>query len=346
MYVLVTGCTGFVGFHTALALHRAGHRVRLGVRSAEKMRRVYDSFDMPLDDHAIGEIIHPEEVAQSLEGVDAVVHCAAMVNLESRMADVVRETNVNGTRNVIGQAVERGVRSIVYVSSLSALFDPGVKNLDEDSPLTHARDGYALSKKEADEYVRSLIEAGAPVAMTYPSGIIGPDDPGLSEANGAIAMLLNNRFIITEGGIQQIDVRDLAAIHLGLLERGSRGLYIAGGHHTSWQEFADSYRRVLGLPVKASRVPGSVLRGVGRLVDMFRPVLPIPSVISLEAMQYGTRFPVADDSKVRSVLNHSHRPLDETIADTVLWLADKGHIDRQWVRLLAAPAAGLSQERN
>ena len=72
MRVLVTGCTGFVGFHTALAFHRAGHQVRLGVRSPDKMRRVFAGFDIPLDDYSTGEIIDAGAVAQALDGVNGM----------------------------------------------------------------------------------------------------------------------------------------------------------------------------------------------------------------------------------------------------------------------------------
>jgi dihydroflavonol-4-reductase len=335
MYVLVTGCTGFVGFHTALALYRAGHRVRLGVRSSDKMRRVFAGTDMPLEDHVDGEIVDAAAVRRSLAGVDAVVHCAAMVNLEAAMAETVRQTNVNGTRNVVGQAVELGLRAIVYVSSVSAIFDPNLPLLNEASPLTGGSDGYGRSKKEADEYVRELMVAGASIAMTYPTGIVGPDDPGLSESNNAIALVLNNLFVDTEGGIQQIDARDLADIHVKLLERRSNGRYIVGGHYDKWPDFVSRYRRVLGPQVKSLPIPGALLRGVGRGADVLRRLIPqLPSVISLEAMQYATQFPEADDSKVRLELDHSHRNPDETLRDTVRWLVEKGHVDKKWLRNL------------
>lgn len=327
MHVLVTGCTGFVGFHTALALHAAGHQVRLGVRNPDKMRRVFAGYNIPLDDFSVGEVINRTAVNQSLDGVDGVVHCAAMVNLESRMADVVRETNVVGTRNVIGRAIELGLQSIVYVSSVSALFNPELEQINEASPLTEATNGYARSKKEADEYIREQINRGANISITYPTGIVGPDDPGLSESNAAIAMLLNNRFINTEGGMQHIDVRDLAQVHVRLLEEQCSGLFVAGGHYSPWEYYTQAFERILGRSVPQSTIPGSVLRGVGRSVDLLRRVLPLPAIISLEAMQYATRSPIANDLKLRQTLDYSYRSLHSTLADTVRWLAKAGHID-------------------
>ncbi|MBP8926756.1 MAG: SDR family NAD(P)-dependent oxidoreductase [Pseudomonadales bacterium] len=133
--VLVTGATGFVGFHTAKLLHEAGHEVRLLVRSPDKMRRVLAPFGLDTLAHVHGDIADEESVARALEGCDAVVHSAAMVNVLAKDATTTILTNRRGTELVIGGAVERGISRIVQVSSSTALFNPGMETVDENSPL-------------------------------------------------------------------------------------------------------------------------------------------------------------------------------------------------------------------
>lgn len=326
MHVLVTGCTGFVGFHTALMLQRMGHSVRFGVRSEEKMRRVYQDFDVDLSDFAVGCVTDTEAVSRALDGVDAVVHCAALVTLDANMADELIENNVGGTRNVIGGAVDRGIRSIVFVSSISAMYQPGA-TIDEHSPYSEAGTAYGRSKLLADQYVRDLIAGGADIAITYPTGIIGPDDPGLSDANEGIAFCYRNGFVSTSTGSQFIDVRDLARAHVKLLERSASGRYIVAGHYRSWDDIHALHETIAGKKLRRLPLPGWLLRLIGRAVDNVKRVRAFDTPLTYEAAVYATQAAIGDDNKLREELDITLTPLRDTFADTVAWLIAKGHID-------------------
>ena len=66
MHVFVTGATGFIGLHTVLALLRAGYRVRLDVRNAEKMQALYSRRGIAADDFAVGEITDKVSIDRAL----------------------------------------------------------------------------------------------------------------------------------------------------------------------------------------------------------------------------------------------------------------------------------------
>jgi nucleoside-diphosphate-sugar epimerase len=53
MHVFVTGATGFIGFHTVMALHAAGHSIRFGVRNAQKMKALYKPYGIDTSDFAM-----------------------------------------------------------------------------------------------------------------------------------------------------------------------------------------------------------------------------------------------------------------------------------------------------
>ncbi len=187
MRVMVTGGTGFAGSHTVRGFLAAGHSVRLLVRNAEKVRRVFDPFDIafPDGDIIVGDIIDEASVLRAMEGCDAVFHGAALVDMRRSMAKKVLETNRRGVELVVGGAHRRGLPSIVYVSSMSVFFTPGCSPLHHEMPIATGTTAYGQSKAQGEHEVRRMQSEGAAIRISYPTGIIGPDDPGLSDANQA-----------------------------------------------------------------------------------------------------------------------------------------------------------------
>lgn len=74
--------------------------------------------------------------------------------------------------------------------STTALFDiTGLEVANEDAPVVKGGDTYALSKTAPENHLRSLQDEGAPLSIVYPQGVIGPEDPGLSEAMRGIQQI-------------------------------------------------------------------------------------------------------------------------------------------------------------
>jgi len=330
MHIFVTGATGFIGMHTVLALIEAGHTVRLGVRNAKKMQDLYIRHGIEPKDYAVGEITDSVSIHHALEGCDAVVHTAALVSLDANQAQQMYKTNVTGTRMVIGCAVEQGIESIIHISSAAALFDPKLSHINESTPLAPAKTAYARSKIEAEHYVQGLIDKGARIAVTYPTGVMGPDDPAMSEGNQSVLFILNNSHVITSGGLQIIDVRELAAAHVKLLEGKKSGRYLVAGHYMSWRDFGHLLEDILGQKILTLPIPGPVMRLMGSAVDLIGKIKPLDVPVTREGMEFATRWVLCDDKKLRNELEIEYRPLHDTLADTIQWLAEAGHIPEKW----------------
>ena len=73
MKVLVTGATGFIGYHTARRLRAEGHAVRAFVRSFEKAERVLAPLGLKRPDFVLGDMTDRESVERAFDGCDAVV---------------------------------------------------------------------------------------------------------------------------------------------------------------------------------------------------------------------------------------------------------------------------------
>ena len=331
MKVFITGATGFVGAHTALALLRAGHQVRLLVRNAEAARKYFAQHGFVVDDFLVADIRDEEKIRPAMKGCDAVLHAAAIVALDPARAQETYDNNVQGMKAVIGSACDLGIRNIVYVSSLTAMFWPDLPKTDEETPLAPCKEPYSRSKRDSDEYVRGLQAKGYPIQITYPSAIIGPDDPKLSEANHGLIAFITKGFPMTTSGFQAIDVRDLAEAHRYLLEHPpqtdfEKSRYIIGGHYYPWAIFRGKLEAGLGRRVLAFRSPGAALRGMGATVDALQKIIKFKTQVSAEAMSFVTQWSPADSSKY---LNHSglkFRDGAETFADAFKWMAKAGHL--------------------
>ena len=113
---------------------------------------------------------------------------------------------------------------------------------------------------------------------------------------------------MTEGGVNVIDARDLAAVLAATLEpgRGPRR-YMVGGTLVSLPALVDVFRRATGRRILAVRTPGAVYRGLGAILDAIRRVIPFNTVFTAEGMQLLTRAKNTDDSAVHDDLGVAYR---------------------------------------
>lgn len=335
MRVLVTGATGFVGWHATRSLLGAGHSVRALVRSADKALRVLAPLGLGPADFAVGDMTDAEAVDRALAGCDGVLHAAAAVELDARAGGGRFDTNVEGTRLVLGGAHARGLRHLLFVSSLLAIFDPRSGRLALEGALASSSIEYGNSKLAAERVARELQGAGAPLAIVYPSGVIGPEDPGLSESVRAYRSF-TRRMLTSASGTQFVDARDLAELMRRLLERGAASRTIAAGHFFPWRELADRIEAATGAKVQRLRAPDALLRAAGRLADRIARWRGVRSPLSAEGMEIATRWRRIDDTPDVAALGVAWRDPAQTLEDLYRWLWTSGRLPATALPRLAA----------
>ena len=168
---LVTGGAGFLGINLVRYLLGKGHQVT-SLDVAE--------FDYPdcRDKVRIvtGDIRETIKVAEAMEGVQIVVHCAAALPLYKK--EDIFSTDVDGTRNVIEAASHQGVDRFIHVSSTAVYGIPDHHPIYEDDEL----DGvgpYGEAKILAEEVCLEHRAAGMCVPMLRPKSFIGPERLGV-----------------------------------------------------------------------------------------------------------------------------------------------------------------------
>lgn len=336
MKVLVTGGTGFVGSHTARALKEAGHSVRLLVRSKSKAEKIYANFNIDIDEYMMGDITDPAAVKVAVEGCDAVIHTAAMVSTVEKYADLVYQTNVVGTQSVIDSALAAGVKKIIYVSSVSAIFHLGESSMNEQSAVCDAKSPYGRSKVACEHYVRQMQEKGAPIVITYPTGIIGKDDPALSEPHFGLKMFVSQFTFTSSAGMQLVNVADLAKAHVTILEKiEGADRFILGGYYYSWHDLLAKTNKVTGRKLLSVHIPGVILRFIGKIADLVTSVTGMELPLTGEGMVYATQWVQADSSKAERELGVEFSCPEKTLADAYRHLYQQGYISAKKAGQLA-----------
>ncbi|MFV0277984.1 MAG: NAD-dependent epimerase/dehydratase family protein, partial [Parahaliea sp.] len=336
MHVLVTGGTGFVGYHTTCALLAAGHEVTLLVRSLDKTHSLFGSDR--LTRVVRGDIGDAGSVRKAVAGCDAVIHSAAVASTSQGAAEAVFNKNTEGTHTVMDAALEADVATIIYVSSITALYDSSAQYLDENSPpgSQNVRSGYGRSQIAGERYARDLQEQGAPLYITYPGSVIGPEDPGLTEPHRGLISMMAGLTPIMSSGNQYIDVRDLAQAHLHILQQQPHSLrFPLGGTFLAWRDHGKLLSELTGRFFMPLPVMPGVPRLAGKLLDKMGRFLAIDLPITEEGMRYATHWVVMNDAHTLKTLGLGYRPLRETFEATLLSLHATGHLKRWQLGALA-----------
>ena len=149
MRILVTGARGFIGGGVVRAAHGQGHEVVAADHSDQ-------GRDLPEGVEAIqGDITRPEEWQSGFDGVEAVVHCAAIHRPDEIAEATVRaiEVNLRGTRLMLQAAADAGVKRFVHLSSAKAYGEPlGYPSREEY--LVNPVESYGLAKVVTEDYCR------------------------------------------------------------------------------------------------------------------------------------------------------------------------------------------------
>lgn len=338
MLVLVTGGTGYVGCHAVAALARAGHRIRVLARSAEKVPAALGPLGVDGIETIIGDVTEPAAVERALAGCDAVVHAASVFSLDARKAGEMKAVNVRGTEVVLGIAHRLGLDPIVHVSSEVALLSPaGGQVLTPDSPVGRPPGPYCRSKADSELVARELQAQGAPVVSVLPAGMWGPHDPHLGEGVTLAANVLRHRYpVVMAGGMHIADVRDVAAALAAVMQpgRGPRS-YLVTGHYVTMPGIIGTLGDLTGRRIRFLIFPAWFLAAFGQTADLLQRRLRTRLPWSAESIWIVNCDARCDDSKTRDELQLEPRPLRETFADTVHWLAQAGHLTARQAGRLA-----------
>jgi nucleoside-diphosphate-sugar epimerase len=268
----------------------------------------------------VGDLRDASVVAELLTGVDALLHGAGVVGTSELYAQLMWEINAHATETVLTRACELGLDPVVSVSSYSALFPPPDGVISVTTPTSSGRSAYAKTKGYADRVARRLQADGAPVVVTYPSSVVGPSfgtAAGVTE-RGWAPILRWGFAPSVRGGMQMVDVRDVAEVHRRIMETG-RGprRYLCGGIMLTFDEMVDALQEGSGRRIRRVPLSPGIFRALGGLADIAGRHVRLSDGLSYEAAALLTAATPTDDSATLTDLGISWRAPKSAIIESV-----------------------------
>jgi dihydroflavonol-4-reductase len=318
----VTGATGFVGLNLVELLLRRGWRVLAMHRAGSALKYL----QRLAAERVVGDVTDAASVRRAMpQGVDAVFHVAGDTSLWSARNALQDRVNVDGTRNVVGAALERRARRFVHTSSISAYglqrgrIDERAEQLGGTSPMNYQR-----SKFRAEEAVRAGVARGLDAVILNPGAIVGPYDTR-NYARLVTLIAAGKLPGVPPGSLPFCHVREVAKAHVAAFERGRTGEnYLLGGTEASFLELVQAIGAALGKRVPPRATPAWVLRALAALDGLRHRLTGREPTLTPEIVLQVTRQVSCDCAKAELELGYRAAPLGDMVADCVAWLAAEG----------------------
>ncbi len=320
--ILVTGASGFVGWHVARELLAAGRKVRALIRSTSKLR------DLEAET-AIGDLRDPQSLAQAVAGCEAVYHVAADYRLWAKDPSELFASNVEGTRNLLEAARWAGVDRVVYTSTVGCIGVPEGGLGSEDLPVSLDRmvGAYKRSKFLAELAAIEYARLGFPVVIVNPTAPVGDHDVKPTPTGKIVLDFMNGRMpAFIDTGLNLVDVRDVAHGHLLACERGRPGeRYILGAENLTLERILGRLAKIMAKPAPAIKLPWAVAWMAGVVTTAWAHVAGGEPRVPLDAVRMAKKKMFVSHEKARRELGFEPGPVDAALLRAVDWFRANGY---------------------
>jgi dihydroflavonol-4-reductase len=305
--VLVTGASGFVGWHVARLLRESGYPVRALVRPASRIREL--------------------EVERAVAGCALVFHVAADYRLWAKQPRELYESNVEGTRHILEAACSAGVERVVYTSTVGCIGVPPGGMGDESQPvsLEDMSGAYKRSKFLAEQLALEFTSR-VDLVVVNPTAPVGDHDFKPTPTGKIILDYLRGAMpAFVDTGLNLVDVRDVARGHLLAAERGRRGeRYILGAANLTLAEILQRLARLTGGAAPRIRLPLGVALLAGWVSTTLADWTGIPPRVPLDAVRMARKKMFVSHAKAEQELGYAPGPVDDALLRAVEWFRAEG----------------------
>ncbi len=327
MNALVTGATGFIGFHVARLLHESGIHVKALVRDEIGASAIKD-LGVEL---VKGDIRDIDALTRALKGCRQLYHLAADYRLWVPDPATMYEINVQGTKNILHAALMLSIEKVVYTSTvgvLSASTKGKPSNEEDTADIREMVGHYKISKFMAEREVDGFTKKGLPVVIVNPSTPIGPMDRKPTPTGKIIVDFLNGKIpAYLDTGLNFVDVEDVALGHVLAARHGTVGQrYILGNRNMTLREFFESLANATGeeppkvrLPYLPVLIAAHVNEALSTWLTRRQPMIPVTGV------KMARKYMYFDCSKAVRELRLPQSSVEGAIKKAVRWFEANGY---------------------
>jgi UDP-glucose 4-epimerase len=302
---LVTGGAGFIGSHIVERLVGKGVRVRvvdnLSTGHIRRLTSLLPTIELLEGDLADEAIAH-----RAVDGVDYVLHQAAIPSVQRSIRDPIasNRANVTATLNLLESCRKHGVRRVVYAASSSVYGDTPVLPKREDMPA-NPLSPYALQKFTAERYAMMYHELFGlqTVSLRY-FNVFGPSQDPNSEYSAVIPKFITK------------------------LLHAERVTIFGDGEQSRDFTYVDNVVEANLLALEATEASGKVFNvgcgeriSLNHLVRFLEKILGVTAKVEYEPPRSGdVRDSLADINRAKSALGYYPRvAIEEGLRKTVEW---------------------------
>lgn len=320
---LITGATGFIGWHVARHLVERGGDVRVLVRDPARLR------DLEGVEIWRGDLKDPDSLLRAVEGCGVVYHVAADYRLWSKQPEELYRSNVEGTRNLLEASRKAGIERFVYTSTVGCIGIPEGGLGDETQPvgLDEMAGAYKRSKFLAEQEALRFAREGFPVIIVNPTAPVGDHDVKPTPTGRMILEFLRGGMpAFVETGLNLVDVRDTARGHLLACEQGKPGeRYILGGENLTLNQIFTKLAELSGVPAPKRQIPYAVAYAAGVASTALAHLTGWEPRAPLDGVRMARKKMFVTPAKAVRELGFTAMPVEAALRRAVDWFRSHGY---------------------
>jgi dihydroflavonol-4-reductase len=320
---LVTGASGFIGWHVARKLLARGETVRALVRPASRVAELAVEV-VP------GDLRDPASLERAVCGCGVVYHIAADYRLWAKDESELYSSNVDGTRNLLTAARDAGVDRVVYTSTVGCIGIPpeGIGTEGAEVGLEDMTGAYKRSKFQAEQVALEFVREGLPVVIVNPTAPIGDHDFKPTPTGKIVLDFLKGDMpAFVDTGLNLVDVEDTAEGHLLAAAHGQAGeRYILGCENLTLQQILERLAKVCGRRAPRLRIPYAVAYAAGVASTGWANWTGQEPRVPLDAVKMARKKVFVSSDKAKRELGFNPGAVEGALKRAVDWFRANGYV--------------------